>query len=77
VNGDRFMQKYVAVSHQLCTAPVVQTSNQIEDGVVAEGEAVVVTFDHVHHRKAPVPEEVVKAMKEVEGGHVEVEILKA
>ncbi|KAJ3193422.1 hypothetical protein HK101_004854 [Irineochytrium annulatum] len=54
IDRDRFMQRYAMWSERLGRE-------------VATGEAVIVTFDHLAHKKADVPEEVVKAMVKAEG----------
>jgi acyl-CoA thioesterase FadM len=53
IGKDRFVQLYRIVSHK-------------HECLVAEGEALIVTYDHLNHTKARIPLEVVEAICKTE-----------
>lgn len=53
VGDDRFTMDYLLVSRQL-------------DGVAAEGQGVVVTYDHARRQKVPIPDELRGRIAELE-----------
>lgn len=55
--GDRFVMEYLVVSDR-------------EEAVAADGEAIVVSFDYSARTKAMLPEDVVRRIRELEGGRL-------
>ncbi|KAJ3328496.1 hypothetical protein HDU76_009852 [Blyttiomyces sp. JEL0837] len=65
IQTDRIIQSYRAII--LNKTEGAKGFGDAEPGIVAEGRAVIVTFDHLAKKKARVPPEVISAIEKAEG----------